>query len=336
MLAAMFAGCGKDEPEVPNVTQEPKEPEQEQEPEQVDPLELFYRTKTFGFKVKDTANLDLINSYTRDSVIIFLTGRRNEKLWIATFDAQTKEQISEFVDTEKLDLKHKVYLGYGKYKSFTVYEIKFWDIIDKYGFIVVNMELRSKAYVRNENGDFDRLGNLEGFDYSGACKSLLLFVDKSNSNTERYFYENSSLSIDEWYNESYRSRTYNNQTSLESSYTIFEKNGTILMEGESLSGGTAEMAVSYTDYIYIGYDFGYDTHPSIFRSQIGRNPDRWRTSLNFIQQNSKYEYSIISKNEGEWVIRFEVVDFSGEKHAHELTINIETGEIIEDIQENIA
>jgi hypothetical protein len=304
LIALIFAGCKKDELETPNVESEPDNPEQ------IDPLELFYSSRTFGFRVNDTSNLDLIHSYAfwNDS-IIFLTGRRNEKLWIDTFNTQTKEQVSEFVDDEKLDLNQKIHAGYGEYADIVVSEIEFSQFIDKYGFIAVNVKLHKEP--RSE------------------YKSLVLFKDKSNLETKRYYYDNSSLVLEEWYNESYKVGIYNSITSA-SNITIFDKNGAIIIEQIDGGGGSVEMAVSYTDYIWIGFLWQNDTQLTILRTWMGKhslNNNRWEKYMPILQdgRNSKYSYNII-KNENKWIFKFDVIDYSGEKHSHEIKLDIETGE----------
>ena len=299
LLLVALSGCGKDYNEdisevVPNDTIPT-----------VDSLELFYQTKTFGFRVQDTTNLDLIHSYILDNSnsITFLTGRRNKKIWIAKFDTQTKEQLFEFVDDEILELNQKIHAGYGEYKEILVLNIQPIQFIEKEDHKIINTRLDGKE------------------DYI----AMAIFNCES-ANKRHIYYNNSNLFFLDWYNKSHISNT------AISSATIFDKYGNVIYDGIGNYGfPNVEMTVNYTDYLWVGFLWQNDTQPTILRTWLGKhslNNNKWSNWLPILKGNgAKYEYKITSKNGNVWAFTFDVLEYSGEHHSHEFKININTGEL---------
>ena len=295
-----FVNCSKEE--IPNI--EIDEPKDTTPDEPIDLLELFYETKTFGFRVKDTTKLDLISLFRIDEDISFLTGRRDENLWIAKFNNESKEQLFEFIDSEKLNINQNIYVGYGEYRDITISKIQLIQHIEKDDHIIINTRLLGKD------------------DY------IALVIFNKESANHKHIYNNSNLFFQDWYNESYITNT---ATSLS---TIFDKSGNIILKDiENYGFPNVEMAVSYTDYIWIGFMYPLnDTQPSIIRTWLGKhamNTYKWSKWLSILKEkDAKYEYKIKNKNDNIWIFTFDVLEFFGERHSHELKINIETGNII--------
>ena len=313
-LALVFSGCSNEEQtsddtitDNPDVEKNDSCSNEEQTPdvEKVDSLELFYKTRTFGYRVKDTTNLDLITLQNLYGVndTIFLSGRRDLKLWFAAFNPETKEQLYEFVDTEKLDLKQNIHIGYGEYVNSPIEEIDIVQIIDKKD-DVYNFNLKCGV----------------------ASRSIVLFM--GNDHRKIYSYDNTILLLSDWYNHSLINSVLDQPHS-----TIFDTKGKILFDKVAkYRGQNGDMAVSYTDYIWIGFLFPTaDTQPTILRTWLGdhsMNTSKWRKWLSILKEkNAKYDYTVISKTDEIWQIRFDITEFSGEKHTKTIAINIETGEI---------
>ena len=99
MLIALcfLLSCGGDDP-LDIKPEDDIKPEQPEKPEEPDPFQ--------GYLVKNKEGFDInsinILCYNEDST--FLTGFRNEKLWVALFNEHTNEQLHEWNGTESFDL----------------------------------------------------------------------------------------------------------------------------------------------------------------------------------------------------------------------------------------
>lgn len=104
IICSLFlCSCGKDALEDPNdlIKQQQKD---------------FY-----GYNVKDKSNIDvtsLISIELGDST--FLTGFKDNKMWITLFDKQTKEQLQEWNGSETIKRIIKIDKGYGEYDIFNI------------------------------------------------------------------------------------------------------------------------------------------------------------------------------------------------------------------------
>lgn len=273
----------------------------------LDPLDVFYRDKTYGFMVKDTTNLDLITVVKSiNDEASFLSGRRNKKLWIAKFDTHTKEQVSEFVDNEELAINQSVHIGYGVYKDISINKIDLTQYIENENGWIINVKLKD---TENEN-----------------YISLILFDNESGRKVYRY--DNSTSQLLKWYDGSCYS------VGNTGSSVMFNKSGEIIMEEKRFDiWSSAEMALSYTEFLHVGKIYYDDFNPSIFKSWVGvKNAgyaaSRWsRTLPIFKNKDAKYEYEIISKNDNFWKFKFYILEYSGEKHSIEISVDIKTGDL---------
>lgn len=107
MLIALcfLLSCGGDDP-LDIKPEDDIKPEQPEKPEEPDPFQ--------GYLVKNKEGFDInsinILCYNEDST--FLTGFRNEKLWVALFNEHTNEQLHEWNGTESFDRTIDINLGY--------------------------------------------------------------------------------------------------------------------------------------------------------------------------------------------------------------------------------
>ena len=89
--------------------------------------------------------------------------------------------------------------------------------------------------------------------------------------------------------------------------------------------------VTYTDFIDICFLYSGDTQLTILRTWIGNHSyaeNRWARRVNILKDGrAKYDVSIAKKDSNLWTFRFDVLEYSGEKHSHDLVIDVESGEI---------
>lgn len=300
LLASFFISCSKDD-SIPENTITPPEEKPLTDEEK---LQRFYDTKTFGYRVKDTTNLDLINCYEQDEECAILTGIRNKSLWIAKFNILNKEQISEFTDSEEFSVNQKVDLGYGNHEDILISSIQPLQVYDGDDVFIANCVLR---------------GN------SNNHKSLLIFSGINARN--EYSFSNNSNYLYEWFDNSlaYKHGAY---------YSLFDKNGNMVHEDiESYHSVSDGIPVSYTDYIWVGFLFPTaDTQPTILRTWLGNhsmNTNKWNIWLPILNnKNAKFEYLTTERSNELWTFIVDVTEFSGDKHSHKVVVNIETGELI--------
>lgn len=77
--------------------------------------ELDRRNNFYDYKVENRDGFDMISitpcTYNEDTA--FLTGIKNEKMWIGMFDNHTKKQLKEWNGTETIERTIKIDKGYG-------------------------------------------------------------------------------------------------------------------------------------------------------------------------------------------------------------------------------
>ena len=298
-LSLLFIGCSDNLPDIE--TDIPSQEENNNE----NSLEKFYETKTFGYKVKDTTRLDLINVNRLMDERIVLTGRRNERLWIAEFDGKSKEQISEFVDNEYLKINQEINLGYGNYENMLISNIQLQQLFSSNESFVANCILR---------------GN------SNNYKSMLVFTE---SNTvSKHFFDNNSNLLYSWFNDSYIYKQQSNGC-----YFIFDKKGNVLHENINSHHSVSDVfPVSYTDYIDVCFLYQTDEQPTLLRTWLGNHSyatNKWALWIPILKEKrAKYEVLLLSKESYNWSFVFDVTEYSGEKHSHVVTVNVENGKLI--------
>ena len=99
------------------------------------------RNNFYDYKVKNREGFDMLSitpcAYNEDTV--FLTGIKNEKMWIGMFNNHTKEQLKEWNGTKTVERTIKIDKGYGETKLLNVSTFDFRSGIYKTnrGFIAV-------------------------------------------------------------------------------------------------------------------------------------------------------------------------------------------------------
>ena len=107
------------------------------------------RNNFYDYKVKNREGFDMLSitpcAYNEDTA--FLTGIKNEKMWIGMFDNHTKEQLKEWNGTKTVERTIKIDKGYGETELFNVTAFDFRSDIYKtnWGFTA------ALSYLHREN-----------------------------------------------------------------------------------------------------------------------------------------------------------------------------------------
>jgi hypothetical protein len=311
LLFPLFFACDKkfiDTPPVDEITGPEFNP--------VLTLEEFYRIYCDGYRVKDTTGLAIMGRGVIDETY-YLSGTQKGKFWIGKFDLDTKEQISEFVDSKDFETEQKVYIGYGEYKSFTVREIGLMRFVEGNDYKIIKIHMRGLEYGTH----------------------MLLF---SNTQSEkRYLYSTTSyanLNLLEWHNGSYLEEVNNNENG--GLITCFTQYGDTIFTGRTNHLTSDAFPVDYLSFINSSLVSRYTENGEYrhcielglyyFSNPIIGDEYKWKCNL-FIMNgyDNRISSKMLKKEEFIWTFQFDITEYSGNKHSHIAKINIETGEIIE-------
>ena len=71
------------------------------------------------YGITDYADIEMRN-YRKYDQQIDLMGLRNNHLWLASFDVDTKQKLIEWTDNNSFDRERRIDLGYGEHKDVTL------------------------------------------------------------------------------------------------------------------------------------------------------------------------------------------------------------------------
>lgn len=295
-------------------------------------LEYFHNEYCYGFKVKDTTALIVMGkSQKRPNTDIdikegttYLSGTRNGKLWIAGFETATKEQNFEFVDNKPMELKFKLYLGYGKYKDITINKTDIKYIVDNSPNFIISLRI----YNKDDNDSYS--SNAEYITFHTPSSS------KTYSTQTAYGYGEPI----EWYKGSYLlggldiEKPYENSSYI---YACMTQTGdtifTIKNEGSQNFAVDPAFPINYKEVIFFN-SHQLDGSPAIHITK--RNVDfpyansTWDilTPIAYWLADAKYSITKKEISETVWQFTIDLLWYNGEKGSYSYKININTGELI--------
>ncbi len=137
------------------------------------------RNNFYDYKVKNREGFDMLSitpcAYNEDTA--FLTGIKNEKMWIGMFDNHTKEQLKEWNGTKTVERTIKIDKGYGETELFNVTAFDFRSDIYKtnWGFTA------ALSYLHREN-IAEWKGNFVNGDFNPVPISYTegIFIDRES------------------------------------------------------------------------------------------------------------------------------------------------------------
>lgn len=121
-------------------------------------IELPYTSYyEYVFSMNPAVDNDLINSQVKFS------GLKNNHLWIASFDRNTKQKLTEWTDTKKFERAFIINLGYGEYKEVNISSIRLTQTYSyESNFVaIINIEHKGTIYIFNTPNDTKELTDKE-------------------------------------------------------------------------------------------------------------------------------------------------------------------------------
>lgn len=282
ICSLLLSSCGKDALEDPNdlIKQQQKD---------------FY-----GYNVKDKSNIDvtsLVATELRDST--FLTGFKDNKMWITLFDKQTKEQLQEWNATKTIERTIKIDKGYGEYDIFNI------------GKFILNLEKTDWGFVST----IEYIRETDGYLLSSndvINKDMLFLKDKQLIHIQA---PSIKINNPNWYKGSI-------VISQVDTIIVLSANGEKICELNSIPHRDNNIyPVSYTD----GLNLTESNY--ISRFNFSNNKYVWKTSLD-IESNARKTVTILDKDDKQWTFQFDVVNYDGSKQQVKFSVDIATGEII--------
>ncbi len=289
-------------------------------------LDYFYREHCYGFKVKDTASLRVMG--VNYNVTSYLSGTRNGRLWIAGFDYDSKEQISEFVDSKPLELEYRIDLGYGDSMDVTINHTYVKYLIDDSPNII--------AVVRGDSLP------IPSSDYIKPYVCLFTFYTPESSKT--YFSQtvgySGSFSFIKWFNGSYLIEGLNigDPYDHETSSCMTQSGDTVFTTTEFDYDGFRDIDdkyfVDYKEYIGISYNEDYhftyyDHYIRVARYNLDGS-DAWSDDIRIPgvdMEDLRYSVTKEEVSDTVWKFAIDYVSYKGKKGTYSFEIDINTGEI---------
>ena len=255
-------------------------------------MEDYYKYFTSGYKVKDISNfVPLIANQERN----FLSGVKDNKLWVGYFDADTKEQVYEKKDKEDFSFKKRVLSENGSYEDFTVKSFSVDESIDDNLFKLI-------FYLSNENTE--------------NMLNLMLWFSKSG---KKFDYNSNVKLLEPWYNNSYIINFYDD------SWICFSE------EGESIFTAS-DLYFPLRDPKYpVAYNYFVEAVPrwdgltfSLKRIVDDGNTSWERDDVSVSVEQSDYKYAIefVEQNEQSCTLNVDIIESSGKQHSHKVEMDI--------------
>lgn len=267
-----------------------------------DPNDLIKQQQKdfYGYNVKDKSNIDvtsLISIELGDST--FLTGFKDNKMWITLFDKQTKEQLQEWNGSETIERIIKIDKGYGEYDIFNI------------GKFILNLEktdwgfVSTIEYIRETDGYLLSSNDVINKDMLFLKNKQIIYIQAPTININNPNWYKGSIVI-----------------SQVDTIIVLSANGENICELNSIPHRDNNIyPVSYTD----GLNLTESNY--ISRFNFSNNKYVWKTSLD-IESNARKTVTILDKDDKQWTFLFDVVNYDGNKQQVKFSVDIATGEII--------
>lgn len=253
-------------------------------------MDDYYNYLTHGFRVKDTSNFIAMGASGN-----FLAGIKDNKLWVGSFDANSKEQIYERKDKEDFSFTKRLYMGYGEYKTYTVDNVYATESPDDNLFrLHFNLFDDNKNYITNS----------------------VLWFSKSGKKVDC---ENDNFSLIPWYNDSYIVSNFN-------SVLCLSQDGDSILSASQFYFPTYESELFAINYNYYIEATKIGNSVYICLNQIVNDGNtawnRNEISVETEQSDFKYTISVLEKNEQSWKFKVDITEYSGKQHSHIVEMDI--------------
>lgn len=279
-------------------------------------LDTYYNKFTYSYIVKDTTGLTVKSSpiNSDDPNVIYITGLRDNKLWIATFDTNTRKQILEIQDNEIFDPFVKIDIGYGEYKNYQI------DIITP------------DKIIETENGWIVR-ASVSDINEKHSQYCFLFFIGDGYSKKIECTYNSSYFS--EWYDKSFL------DVSPRDGYFCFDQDGVIIWSGlrsRDYGSWSNSIPISYEEFICFRISSFFNSETGFYEEVIELSKDQFqdknaeneenRVNLFSVDDNkAKYTAKLVSRLDKILTINIDVTEYSGRKHSHIVELNLSTFDV---------
>lgn len=273
------------------------------------------RNNFYDYKVKNREGFDMLSitpcAYNEDTA--FLTGIKNEKMWIGMFDEHTKEQLKEWNWTETIERTIKIDKGYGEYEILDVSYFTCDLKSTEWGFVAI-----PKYAHRVLSGGISDLGKFE------IGKDILLL---NGNEIIVYPLNYPAIANPCWFQESIfvLNKIENCVYSI-----ILSPDGKKIAEwkGNFVNGDFNPVPIFYTEGIFIDLESDY----SIIRHNYQMGKDVWKTSipsLKDIENDARINTTILEQSNSIWKYQIDITNYDGSKKQVIFTVDVETGKVTE-------
>ena len=272
------------------------------------------RNNFFDYKVKNREGFDMLSitpcAYNEDTA--FLTGIKNEKMWIGMFDNHTKEQLKEWNGTKTVERTIKIDKGYGETELFNVTAFDFRSDIYKtnWGFTA------ALSYLHRENTLLTSSDIVSKDIFLLNGNEIIVYPLNYPAIANPYWFQGSIFVLNMIENCTYS--------------IILSPDGKKIAEwkGNFVNGDFNPVPISYTEGIFIDRESDY----FIIRYNYQTGKDVWKTSipsLKGVEDNARINSTILEQSNPIWKYQIDITNYDGSKKQVIFTVDVETGEVTE-------
>ena len=270
------------------------------------------RNNFYDYKVKNREGFDMLSitpcAYNEDTA--FLTGIKNEKMWIGMFDNHTKEQLKEWNGTKTVERTIKIDKGYGETELFNVTAFDFRSDIYKtnWGFTA------ALSYLHRENTLLTSSDIVSKDIFLLNGNEIIVYPLNYPAIANPYWFQGSIFVLNMIENCTYS--------------IILSPDGKKIAEwkGNFANGDFNPVPISYTEGIFIDRESDY----FIIRYNYQTGKDVWKTSipsLKGVEDNARINSTILEQSNPIWKYQIDITNYDGSKKQVIFTVDVETGEV---------
>lgn len=272
------------------------------------------RNNFYDYKVKNREGFDMLSitpcAYNEDTA--FLTGIKNEKMWIGMFDNHTKEQLKEWNGTKTVERTIKIDKGYGETELFNVTAFDFRSDIYKtnWGFTA------ALSYLHRENTLLTSSDIVSKDIFLLNGNEIIVYPLNYPAIANPYWFQGSIFVLNMIENCTYS--------------IILSPDGKKIAEwkGNFVNGDFNPVPISYTEGIFIARESDF----FIIRHNYQTGKDVWKTSipsLKGVEDNARINSTILEQSNPIWKYQIDITNYDGSKKQVIFTVDVETGEVTE-------
>lgn len=272
------------------------------------------RNNFYDYKVKNREGFDMLSitpcAYNEDTA--FLTGIKNEKMWIGMFDNHTKEQLKEWNGTKTVERTIKIDKGYGETELFNVTAFDFRSDIYKtnWGFTA------ALSYLHRENTLLTSSDIVSKDIFLLNGNEIFVYPLNYPAIANPYWFQGSIFVLNMIENCTYS--------------IILSPDGKKIAEwkGNFVNGDFNPVPISYTEGIFIDRESDY----FIIRYNYQTGKDVWKTSipsLKGVEENARINSIILEQSNSIWKYQIDITNYDGSKKQVIFTVDVETGKVTE-------